>query len=548
MTRAIRPVLHYAPDGFETKIERPMGRQHAGHGVLRAFVAGREGPVTGMAIGAAPRAGFEAAVREVDPAAPVDWLQEHEWARLPAWDVLHLPGPDLSAAAAKRDRLGAASFSLSGVTHTIASDRVMQSLAAIPASRVMPWDAVICTSSVVRSAVETILARQEDLLSRRLGATRFPRPMLPVVPLGVHAVDFAFDEHDRARARLALGIAEDEVVACYVGRLSFHAKAHPAAMYEALEAAAARTGRKITLVEAGWFANPSIEKAFAAGRLGLAPSIRSIVTDGRAASGRAQALAAADIFVSLADNIQETFGLTPLEGMASGLPVVVTDWDGYRDTVRDGVDGFRVPTAMPASGAGEAFAARYERGTLNYDQYCCVTCLSVAVDLGVLVDRLAALVSDAGLRRRMGEAGRAHVRSLYDWTRVYGLYKEVWRECEALRRAAASAESAPQAPASSLDPFELFASYPTRTIGHRDRLRRLPGAAAWQARLAAPLFAFADTLVPEVVAVARTLMEQGDALASDTLGEHARRAGLPLDSVLLAAGLLAKLGVAAIEG
>ena len=38
-----------------------------------------------------------------------------------------------------------------------------------------------------------------------------------------------------------------------------------------------------------------------------------------------------DIFVSLSDNIQETFGLTPLEGMASGLPVVATDWNGYRD-------------------------------------------------------------------------------------------------------------------------------------------------------------------------------------------------------------------------
>ena len=28
--------------------------------------------------------------------------------------------------------------------------------------------------------------------------------------------------------------------------------------------------------------------------------------------------------------------------MAAGLPVVVSDWDGYRDTVRDGVDGFRI--------------------------------------------------------------------------------------------------------------------------------------------------------------------------------------------------------------
>ena len=33
------------------------------------------------------------------------------------------------------------------------------------------------------------------------------------------------------------------------------------------------------------------------------------------------------MFVSLSDNIQETFGLTPIEGMASGLPLIVSDAD-----------------------------------------------------------------------------------------------------------------------------------------------------------------------------------------------------------------------------
>ena len=57
-----------------------------------------------------------------------------------------------------------------------------------------------------------------------------------------------------------------------------------------------------------------------------------------------KSLASSDIFISLSDNFQETFGITPLEGMASGLPVVVSDWDGYRDTVRDQIDGFTIPT------------------------------------------------------------------------------------------------------------------------------------------------------------------------------------------------------------
>ena len=40
--------------------------------------------------------------------------------------------------------------------------------------------------------------------------------------------------------------------------------------------------------------------------------------------------------------MQETFGLTPLEAMAAGLPCVVSDWNGYRDTVRLFLEG--VPT------------------------------------------------------------------------------------------------------------------------------------------------------------------------------------------------------------
>jgi glycosyltransferase involved in cell wall biosynthesis len=407
---------------------------------------------------------------------------------------------------------------------------------------------VICTSSVVRSAVETLLDRQEQWLAERLGATRFPRPQLPVVPLGVHTGDFAFGPAERAAARAALGIAEDEVVACFVGRFSFHAKAHPAILYEALEAAAGRTQRRVTLIECGWFPNTAIENAFAAGRQALAPSVRSIVTDGRTSPARAQALAAADVFVSLSDNIQETFGLTPLEGMAAGLPVLVTDWNGYRDTVRDGIDGFRVPTAMPAPGAGELLAARYERGAINYDQYCCVSCLPVAVDLAVLVGRMTLLVADAGLRRRMGEAGRAHVRTSFDWTKVYALYSEVWRECRDLRQAAKAVGGfAPQAPSGSLDPFEFFASYPTMAIGPATRLRALPTAPAWTQRLASPLFSFTVNLWPEAVTAARALMAGPAALESRSLAEHAQATGLPLSTILLGAGFLAKLGVVAFE-
>ena len=57
-----------------------------------------------------------------------------------------------------------------------------------------------------------------------------------------------------------------------------------------------------------------------------------------------KALSACDLVLSLVDNIQETFGLSIAEAMAAGRPVVASDWDGYRDLIRHGIDGYLVPS------------------------------------------------------------------------------------------------------------------------------------------------------------------------------------------------------------
>ena len=121
-----------------------------------------------------------------------------------------------------------------------------------------------------------------------------------------------------------------------------------------------------------------------------------------------QALAAADVAVSLVDNPQETFGLAVAEAMAAGVPLVVSDWDGYRDLVRDGIDGFRVPTRW-ASVAQPASVPLGWQQLLGLESY-----PSVAGALGQLVhfDTQAAeaacltLLTRSELRRAMGAAAR----------------------------------------------------------------------------------------------------------------------------------------------
>ena len=84
----------------------------------------------------------------------------------------------------------------------------------------------------------------------------------------------------------------------------------------------------------------------------LCPSVRFLRLGGAepvSEEVKRHALAAADVAVSLVDNAQETFGLAVAEAMAAGLPLVASDWSGYRDLVRDGIDGYLIPSAWAAS-------------------------------------------------------------------------------------------------------------------------------------------------------------------------------------------------------
>jgi starch synthase len=315
--------------------------------------------------------------------------------------------------------------------------------------------------------VQGVLENYGAYLGERLGAKPpAPRLELPVIPLGVDCDAFAADgpaAAKRAAARARLRLGEGDVAFLFLGRLSYHAKAHPLPMFLALEAAARRCGKPLVLILAGYFFNDSIKRLFLEGARRYCPSVRLVQVEGRKPEARAAAWAAADVFTSFSDNIQESFGLAPVEAMAAGLPVVVSDWDGYRDTVVHGETGFAVPTAMPAPGAGAEFALRYLSGADSYDQYIGRVGLCTAVDVGAAIEAYAALIGDPALRRRMGEAGRARARRLFDWSVIVPAYQALWAELAA-RRARAGARPGRSFPLRD-DPFAVFRAFPTHAIG-----------------------------------------------------------------------------------
>jgi hypothetical protein len=245
-------------------------------------------------------------------------------------------------------------------------------------------------------------------------------------------------------------------------------------MYQALEAAAKASGKSVVLVECGWHANDFIAKAYADAASLACPSVRVVTLDGRKAEERHTAWAAADVFCSLADNIQETFGITPIEAMAAGLPVVVSDWDGYKDTVRDGVDGFRIATAMPQSGLGADLAYRHALEIDTYDMYCGHSSSLVSVDVTAASEAFTRLFTSAELRQQMGAAGRQRAVEVYDWRHIIAQYEALWAQLSEIRLAQAQTLTAVTHPwPARMDPFHAFASYPTQILSPETVLHRV---------------------------------------------------------------------------
>jgi alpha-1,6-mannosyltransferase len=205
-----------------------------------------------------------------------------------------------------------------------------------------------------------------------------------LIPLGVDLVHYhphRRAKRDEVRARYGLPAGP---VAGFVGRFS------PEKELDVLVAAwpevYRRTGAVLALVGDG----PS--RRLLAERSAGAPWIRFIPYE-RDREWLADLLASWDLFVAPSSN--ETFGLAPLEGLASGTPVLSADRGGISEQVE-------------ASGAGERF---------------------VSGDAASLAEAAVRLFSTD--LEALGARGRAHAEAHHAWEsvfdRIFALYGDVVR-------------------------------------------------------------------------------------------------------------------------
>jgi len=469
--------IYYENDGFNVKGDKLMGRQAAGWSFLKSIILSKRYKSLGVYLKNNNQK--ELLVKDIkslltDDNSSID-LRSFPFAEpnlTSEFGGIQLPGPNIIDFAHHRSFFGHQTYSLCGITHTTASYEVMSSFSSLLTEPVMPWDAIICTSESVLNTVNKILEVRSDFLKSKVNLSKKVLPQLPIIPLGINTDEFDYSEDFKADSRKKLNINDNDIVITYVGRLSFHAKAHHLPMYIALENAAKnlKKDQKIHLIQTGWFASDFIKNSFIDESKSVCPSVNCIFLDGRDPLNKDITLASADIFMSLSDNIQETYGLTPLEAMASAVPVIVSDWNGYRSTVRDNEDGFRIPTYTLGEGYGEELMFKYMLGIIDYDNYIGGTVHKVGVDIKQCIDKLTLLIENADLRKKLGENGKTRANMNFSWNIILDQYEELYEELDTIRttqfRKFIDLKSK-VLPSNRLDPFNLFSDYPTKKLSDK---------------------------------------------------------------------------------
>lgn len=292
-----------------------------------------------------------------------------------------------------RDQFALGPTPISCDTHRPADNGFYGSFSRLLQAPRVPYDCVVSIS------------HEHAHATRRLYRTMFPdvgEPPYRIEVLGRPIDVEAFKPVDPAAqlaARKFLGWPEEGTITLFLGRVTPAGKAELAPLVRAFADA---SGPKDHLVIAGSEGKPPTFERLkdVARECGIGDRLH--IHGAVRASLRSLCFAAADLYALPGDMIQEAFGNTVMEAMATGLPVIASDRDGYRDQVEDGVNGYLIPTYWtPGLDRVEAMSP-ISPTVLDF----LLVGQTVIVDRVVLTDRLRALLHSRDLRDQMGLMAR----------------------------------------------------------------------------------------------------------------------------------------------
>ncbi|GAB6060860.1 glycosyltransferase family 4 protein [Desulfonatronum parangueonense] len=353
-------------------------------------------------------------------------------------------------------------------------------------------DGIIATSHAGKDAVQSYFAHLRR--SFVLDGQRFPQPSVSIIPLGMkapHAPDPP--EIMRHRGRDRLQTSDETCVLLVLGRISPHAKMDLLPLLRAWQRIPSKKDTQVLLVIAGWTEpKDDFPGTFSALARNVGLPVRLVPRPDDEL--KQELYAAADIFISLADNPQETFGLTLLEAGLAGLPVIAADYSGYRDIVLHERTGFLIPTFGPGNSKDidmlSGLIPDYEVQFLLAQQ--------TAVLVPALAEALRRLIDNPDLRRDMGRQAERHVKTHYSWPDLIRQHLVLWDHLWEQEIAQRSEKHSPHP--LELPYAEIFSGFHRSTITSETRLicSRI-GEKIYSGRDFPVIYAGLEDLVPPAV-------------------------------------------------
>lgn len=352
-------------------------------------------------------------------------------ARLAATDyaVFHFSDPidDFVKLASLRNACARTLFPITCLTHSINYQSYAAAFLAHIWPGCSPRDALGCNSHAARAVIEQYFTHLRAAYSL---PDSIPAPRLAVQHLGVAAArlrERSACQQARHAMRQRLGVPATSCLVLLFGRISLADKLDIQPLLLALRRLRERQELDVHLVVGG-FQEPNDNACdflrHVAQLLGLALHLAPNPDE----ADKAALFAAADIFASPSDNIQETFGLSLLEAGAAALPVVAADWDGYRDIIVDGETGILAPTLAPAATPElDAAAPGLFDNQLQY-----LRSQQTAISVPAMAQAIARLAADPALRERMGNAAQERVRAHFTWEGAIARWCAFWEELRAV--------------------------------------------------------------------------------------------------------------------
>jgi glycosyltransferase involved in cell wall biosynthesis len=347
-----------------------------------------------------------------------------------------------------------------GLTHALSTG------VSIGEPRLYGYDALICTTVGAKETLRRTFEERSKSYAIAGPPRTLPNIQYPVIPLGV-MTDVA-NREECGLHKAALGLLDEEFIVLSIGRLSPVNKAelHPIV---ATFLTMGGLPEKSCLIIAGDDTRHCVadELRSFAGHFRSPRSIR--IMPNITARQKYQLLSAADVFLAISDTVEETFGISVAEAMMAGLPVLASDWNGYRHLINHQKDGLLIPTFMYDDSLQLSALSPLLSCDYHFRQRVCV-------DLNALAEGLLILATTQSLRTKFGRAAKVKALRELSWPIVLRKYEALWAQQLAQASSAPpSWEEYQYAAVSSVS--ATFSHYPTHPLNPESQLMLRPKSA-----------------------------------------------------------------------